>query len=361
MTQLKPALQARVQPIGQKWDAFVSKVNHRVQEVLAEAQGGVDQIIAQYPTDPGPMGTAMTAVQSRFQGLAQKVSESWDKISEEMDGVQDDDLEPADYQAVSAVADAMRQQYDDLREHIDLQYQWLEMRKQADWGRRLWDLMQQEVQQPLACTQCGAPFPNPVYWTASNVPCPHCGSLVAVQPGAASVLFFQGLGIHALSHEQAWNEWMAEQAADKWYKDHRHPTAGDHQHYLDAARAYWTRYYQTSQQMNPGFGQSVEEAVENRLAQYTAYEQPLDRIQRDFFQGLYQAASQRNPGAVQWLLQQLPTGVDLNECAECLVEHGDEGGAVTVLEYQHRVEGEDEPVQAWVRERLNEIRETLRR
>ncbi|MDY0003363.1 MAG: hypothetical protein RBU30_18840 [Polyangia bacterium] len=361
MTQLNPALQARVQPIKQKWDGFVAKVGQRVQEILAEAQAGLDQIIAQYPTDPGPMGTAMTAVQSRFQGLDQKVSESWDKVSEEMDGVQDDDLEIADYMAVSAVADAMRQQCDELREHIDLQYAWLEMRKQADWGRRLYELMQQEVQQPLTCSQCGAPFQNPVYWMASNVPCPHCGSLVAVQPGAASVLFYQGLGIHAMSHEQAWSEWMALQAADRAFKEFRHPTSGDYQRYLDAAGAYWARYYETTRQMNPGFNQPVEEAVANRLAQYTAYEQPLDRIQRDFFQALCQAAAQRNQGQLQWLLQQLPAGVDIGECAESLVEHGDEGGAVMVLEYQHRVEGEDEPLKSWVPERLKEIKGTLRR
>lgn len=362
MTQLGPALQARVQPIQQKWEGFVTKVSQRVQEVLAEAQGGIDQIIAQYPTDPQPMGTAMTAVQSRFQGLDQKVNESWDKISEELDGIRDEDeLSDDQYAAFSATEDAMRKKCDELREHIDLQYRWLEMRKQADWGRRLWDLMQQEIQRPIGCSQCGAPFQNTVYWMASNVPCPHCGSLNALQPGAASMMFYQGLGIHALSHEQAWNEWMAEQKAESWYKDRRHQTAGDHQHWLDAAGAYWTRYYQTTQQMNPGFGQAVGEAVASRLAQYTAYEQPLDRMQRDFFQALCQTAAQRNPGALHALLGQMPAGVSLDDCSECLVEHGDEGGAVAVLEYQHRAEGEDEPLKSWVREKLQEIRQTLSR
>lgn len=362
MTQLPPAVQARLQLIVQKWDGFVAKVGHRSQEILAEAQEGIDQILAQYPTDAGPMGTAMTAVQTRFHGLHQKVSDSWDKIGEELEEVEgDDDLSPEAYRAMCAVTDEMHRKYEVLLEQIDMQYAWLEMRKQADWGRRLWDIAQQEIQQPLTCSQCGAPFQNTVYWVATNMNCPHCGSVNSVHPGMAAGLFYQGLGVHALSHEQAWDQWMAQQSAEKQYKDRRHQTAGDHHQWLRAAHAYWTKYYETSKQMNPGFTQAVEEAVANRLAQYTSFEQPLERMHRDFFQALCQTAAQRDPGALVGLLGNMPNGVDLNDCAECLVEQGDEGGAVAVLEHQHRVEGEDDPRGEWVTERLKEIRETLGR
>jgi rubrerythrin len=364
MPELKPELAARVQPIAQKWDGFVAKVQTRVQDVLNEAHAGIDQLIAQHATDPGPMGTAMQAVQARFHGLDQKVDESWDKISEEFDEItdeisDDDGYSTDDYDAVTAVVDESHRKYEKLREHIEMQWAWLEMRKQADWARRLYELVQQESQQPVSCSQCGAPFQNTSWFQAANISCPHCGSLNSVQPGTASGLFFAGLGAHAMAHEQAWNEWMTEQQAKAHYDGRRHQTAGDHQHWLDAARTYWTKYYQVTQQMNPGFTQPVEEAVQNRLAQYTSYEQPVEKIQRDFFENLCQTAARNDAAALGALLQNLPSGVDLDECAECLVEHGNKGGAVLVLEHQYQAEGEDDPKDQWIKERMKEIRETL--
>lgn len=360
MTNLKPELAAKVQPIAEKWDGFVAKVQARVQDVVNESHAGIDQLIAQYATDPGPMGTAMQAVQSRFHGLDQKVDDAWDKISEQFDEItDDDDLSSEDYDAVTLVEDQAHAKYEQLREHIELQWNWLEMRKQADWARKLYEIVGQESQQPVSCSQCGAPFQNTSWFQAANVNCPHCGSLNSVQPGTASGLFFAGLGAHAMSHEQAWNEWMAEQKAKAFYDSRRHQTAADHYHWIEAARAYWTKYYQVTQQLNPGFTQPVEEAVNNRLAQYTSFEQPLDKMQRDFFHNLCQTAAQGNAAGVQALLQNMPAGVDLDECAECLVEHGDKGGAVMVLEYQYQVEDEDEPKGRWIKEKMKEIKETL--
>ena len=78
------------------------------------------------------------------------------------------------------------------------------------------------------CSQCGAPFQNTQWWAAANINCPSCGSLNTIQPGTASGMFYAGLGAHAMSHEQAWNEWMAEFQAKKFYDSRRHQTAGDH-------------------------------------------------------------------------------------------------------------------------------------
>ena len=360
MTQLKPHLQQQVQPIAQKWEGFVAKVNQRVQGVLDEAQQGIDMLIAQHATDPGPMGTALTAVQSRFSGIDSKVDSAWEKIEEEFEGLlDDDDLVEGDWEALYEVQETQRGYYDNLRAHIEMQYAWLEMRNQAQWARKLYEIVQQELQEGLNCSQCGATLQITVFWQASNETCPHCQSVNSVNPGMATGLFYQGIGLHALSHEQAWNEWMAEQSARKLFDDRRHPTATDHSRWLAAVRTYWTRYYETTKQLNPGFTQEVAEAVENRVEQVCAYEPPLEGIQREFYDKLCATAAQRDPAPLRGLLADLPSGVDLDECAECLMEHADRAGATMVLEYQYEEDDEDDPRGPWIRERLKEIVETL--
>ena len=360
MTDLKPHLQQQVQPIVTKWEGFVAKVNQRIAAVMEEAQGGIDALIAQHATDPAPMGTALTAVQSRFHGIDSKVDSAWEKIDEEFEGVLDvSDLPHDDWEAVYDVQERQRIAYDGLRSHIELQFAWLEMRNQAAWARKLYEIVQQELAEGLNCSQCGGQIQISVYWQASNETCPHCQSVNSVSPGMATGLFYQGIGLHALSHEQAWNEWMAEQSARSLFDDRRHPTAGDQQRWLAAVREYWTKYYETTKQLNPGFGQEVAEAVENRVKQVCAYEPPLEGIQREFYEKLCSTAAQHDPAALRALLQDMPSGVDLDECAECLVEHADRAGAILVLEYKYEEDDEDDPRGPWIREQLKDIVETL--
>lgn len=365
MAELKPHLQQKVQPTVQRWEAFVAKVNQRVSDVMEEAQTGLDQLIASHATDAGPMGTALTAVQSRFRGIDDKVDTAWEQVEELLEEpleeiLDDDDLAQEDFDAVYGLQEQLRLGYDGLREHIETQYAWLEMRNQAAWARKLYEIVHEEAGRGLNCSQCGGAIENATFWQASNVTCPHCQSVNSVQPGMAAGLFYQGIGMHALSHEQAWNEWLAEQAAKKYYDDRRNQTAGDHARWLDAARAYWTRYYETTRSMNPGFTQEVAEAVQNRIAQYTSFEPPLSGIQREFFENVCVTAAKRDAAALEALLGDMPSGVDLDECATCLVEHGDRDGAVMVLDYRYRAEDEDEPKARWIRDQLKEIADALK-
>lgn len=364
MQRLDPALQQRVGPILERWQGFVTKVDARLAAVLAEAQTGLDALIAQATTDANALGTALQAVQSRFHGIDRKVDEAWDKISEELDAIRDevdddddrtDDADDVLYELYYAA----RKQAGDLREKVDMQWNWLEMRKQADWARALYAQVQAEAQQPVSCSQCGAPVERSVWWQASNVTCPHCGAVSTVDPGTATAMFYAGIGGHAMAHEQAWNDWMAEQTAKTQLDGFRHASASDHANWLNAARAYWTRYYQVTAQYNPGFTQPVAEAVEARIAQYVAHEPAVEQIHRDFFERLCQGAAQQNPAALQPILSALPNGVDLDDCAECLVEHGFRAGAVTVLERLYVEDEEDDPKDAWIREKMADIRRTL--
>ena len=360
LEQIKPEIRSRVEPVVTKWTGFAQKLEARIGEVLAEADAGLDALIAQHATDHGPMGAAFSAVQARFQGLHPKLDDAFEKIEEQYDeAVEDADLNEQDLRAVYDVRDELIRQRQRLADSLELAYEDLQKRKNADWARRLQQLAEQERQKGIACSQCGGPMQVEVYWQSSQVPCGHCSAVNDVSPGLAAGLFYQGLGVHALAHEAAWTEWMAERQARERFHAYRHQTQPDFDAYLNAARAYWTKYYQVGKQLYPALCDDVGQAVEAKLRHYTAWDPHIDRIQRDFFAQLVAAARAGDFDTVRRLASGAPGGIDHTECAECLAERGLVDGTIAVLDAQYDAADEDEPRSQWIAEQLAEIRRTV--
>jgi hypothetical protein len=213
----------------------------------------------------------------------------------------------------------------------------------------------------LACTECGSAFQVKVWWKSSNETCPHCNAVNSLTPGMATATYY-GLGAHALAHEAAWSAWQAEQQTKAAYDRLRHPTAYDHWHWLQSARAYWTAYHQYQQQMLPGFTEShgsIEAAVEAKMKHYTAHDPPIEQQNRDFMGHMMQAACQANAQQVQQMAQALPQGIDLDDCAEAAVERYDTQAATLILNLRYDLEGEDEPRHEWIAEQLREMYQRL--
>ena len=82
LTHLSPQFQQELQPLMVRWAPFVQKVNTRVDDVIAEANEGMDGLIATHATDFGPMGAAFGALQARFRGIEKKVGEAAEQIEQ---------------------------------------------------------------------------------------------------------------------------------------------------------------------------------------------------------------------------------------------------------------------------------------
>jgi rubrerythrin len=357
---MSPALQQRVQPLVQKWDGFLAKVGARIEEVRAEADAGLDQLIQQHAMDHGPMGAAFTALQSRFHGLSDKVDEAWEKIDEEFDDVRDQSgLSESDYDALSQVWDGMYEKFRAMQQGLERTHYTVEMKKNADWARQLRGLAEREMAAGVQCSQCGTPMQILDYTKASQQACPSCNAVNDVMPGSASAMFFMGLGAHALAHEAAWNEWVGEQDAKDAFDRYRHPTAYDEWVYLNAARTYWTKYYQVAQQIAPASCPDINAAVEGRMGHYTVWTQEVDKQKHGFLGQLVDASTKGDAATIQQLLSNRPHHVDLSDCAECLVERRQYQGATVVLDFQYHADGEDDPKGAWIREQLADIKKTV--
>lgn len=361
LDKLSPSVRAEVDGIVSKWTAFTQKVNGRVEEVVAEARAGLDQLIHDHTLDHGPIGAAMSAVQVRFKGLGPKVQEAFEKSDHALDEVMARDLSQQDMHAVIAIRDVMIKQERALIDHIDDQYERLMMQKNADWARRLRQLAQEETSRGAPCSSCGAPFPVQVFWAASQARCPHCNAVNDLYPGVAAGSFYQGLGVHALAHEAAFGEWEAEQRADHALKAFRHATAYDRWLYVEAARAYWAKYYGTVKQLNPGFDGNIDSAVAAKLAHYSAWDAEVDKQKRDFLGALVDASRKRDGAALKQLLGARPHHVDLDSCAEALMERGDVEGTTFVLDVKYDADQESDPRAAWIREQLADVARTVRK
>lgn len=357
---MRPEVQNKVNEVVQKWDGFLAKVGGRVQEVINEADAGLDQLIAAHALDYGPMGAAFTALQSRFHGLGTKVGDAWDKIDAEIDEVTElDDLTDAEWELISTSRDAMHAKYRKMSDDIELHHYTIEMKKSADWARHLRELAKEEIARGVPCSQCGSPIQLEVLHSASQQNCGSCGAVNEVTPGAAAASFYQGLGAHSLAQEQVWHLWLAERQAQEELNNRRHPTEYDRWVVKKASHDYYTAYYQAGLQVYPGFTKDVAKAVEAKLKHYDAWDQDVDKTKRELLGKLVEASGAGNVDGVNQIVGNLPHYLDLDECIECLVERGHYPAAKHLFGVKYDQDGEDDPKAAWIARELAEMKKFL--
>ncbi len=363
LESMSPKVRAVCEPLAQRWSGFLEKLQARVNEVKAEADAGLDQLIAAHATDHGPMGAAFTAVQVRFNGLTSKLSDAWDKMDESIDEALeelDDDVKPSDWEAYAKWRSALVNAQRALSDDISLSYEYLQMKKNADWARRLKQLAEQEQQSGAKCSSCGGPVPIQTPWQAEKSACSHCSVMNDVVPGLSAGLFYQGIGAHALAHEAAWDHWMAEWKAKDAFDKRRCPTAYDHWVYIEAAKAYYTTYYQAGLQVNAGFVSDVATAVAAKMKHYSAWDQAIDQQNRAFMGQVVDAANKGDAEGMKALISQRPHHVDLDDIGYALVERDLIDAAKFFFGLKYDLEDEDDPKGAWIAEQIKDTISTLR-
>ncbi len=357
---MRPEVQNKVNEVVQKWDGFLGKVNARVNEVIAEAEAGIDQLMEQHAQDYGPMGAAFTAIQTRFHGLDRKVDDAYSKVSEEIDELTElDDLTSEEWALISGARDSMSEKCRQMRDHIDLSHYTIEMKKSADWARRLQQIAQEEIARGVPCSQCGAKISIENLTTSTQQKCASCGAVNEVTPGMAAASFYHGNGAHALAQEQVWNLWLAERNAERELKDKRHATAYDQWVYHKAAHDYWTAYYQAGVAVYPGFTKDVAAAVEAKMKHYTAWDQEVDKQKRDLLGKLVEASANGDVNTVNQIVGSLPHFLSLDDCIECLVERKHYPAAKHLFGIKYTQDGEDDPKEQWIARELEEMKRFL--
>jgi hypothetical protein len=158
----------------QRWRSFLDKVRARLKEVLAEADAGLDELIATEVIDPGPVAAATNEVKGRLFGLRDKIGPAWTKLEAELGDAHAhlEDLGRTLEREILDAADA----FDDVVRKKQL--------------ARLEVLAREELAaRDLKCTRCGAQLPEPaVQHRTENVTCTHCQAVNTVRPGPAMAM-----------------------------------------------------------------------------------------------------------------------------------------------------------------------------
>jgi len=357
LSKLSPETKAVVEPFVNRYETFEGKVAGRAAEVEQEAGEGLDELIQMNPLDPNAISAGFNAVKNRFDGLGTKVEQAMEKLEEEWEEATGDlDLEGEELSALYGTWYGMVNKSRLFMNRLEHWHEKVEAKKNADWARILYKLAEEECQKPRACPSCGAPIDIDIKHAHSAIRCPHCDSVNEMDIGMATGLYYQGNGVHSLAHEKVLDKWMGIHDAEYRFNEFRHPTNEDRARHLDAARTYWTAYYQEFQKLHPGFKQTIEEAVAGRMGFYDQYDNPDDQQQRAYYSQLLGLVASGDLGAVRDHMEGFD---DRDEVPSAVLEHGDREGTVLTLQALYELDDEDEDRDEWIMEKLKDLDEEL--
>lgn len=236
--------------VSDRWAAFLGKVRTRVDEILAEAGPGFDELLSTEVLDPAPLSAALSEFHARLLALEKKIDDSWEKIDAELEG--------------GPERDALQAEGRKLRREIARRSKVMQVEKQAKAAHHLWALAEAEMAKVKAsskCSQCGAPITPTVFHQPSNVTCTHCKAVSVLRPGMATLLFFQGIGPHALGEEAALEEGARLDEAIERYQSKRTKRRADVDAWVAAHRKYWLVYARGWGTHQPGWTEEKAKAM----------------------------------------------------------------------------------------------------
>ena len=360
LAQLSPEIQQIAAPLVQRYETYFQKLGARVQEVEAEGDAGLTEIIGMNVLDQGAISGAFSTLQTRFQNLGSKISNAMEKIEEDWEEkVEDLDLDDeAQERALRMMWNTMLKGADAMDRDIEKRSNILRIRKAAEWTRAIYPIAQQEWEKTRNCSECGSEFKPPLIYQSSNYNCPYCNAVNMIEVGPATGLYFQGLGVHSLAEETTMQHWIVMFDAENAYNDLRNPTDQDRQNYLNAVRNYWTAYYTEFKRLHPGFAEEIPNAVEAKMKHYDVGETKVDEKERGVLGNLVQLAASRNEQQLWQYITSVPEDdLDLDDAVRAAYEHGDRDGAILLLKMKHAYEKEDTPLNEFIREELEYLDE----
>lgn len=219
-----------------RWLGFIESVQKRVQEILAEADAGFDQIVAMSAADTTAMTGAVTAFESRMIALGLKVSDAQTKLAGSYLG--------------SALDDLM-EMGDQLQHDIEIKTNRMSVAKRAKAASALYETAKRDMEQPLLCQNCGGVLEITVRHKASSPVCPFCKTVNQVQTSTPVGHFYYGGCVQALAEQASIDQWCEKLAAEKRIDDMRNPSAADIAGLKKISENYWQTYFDAMVRLHP--------------------------------------------------------------------------------------------------------------
>jgi hypothetical protein len=168
--------------LWERWQGFLSKIEERKNEILAEAEEGLAELIGAYPDDPMPLGNALQGLRFRFEELKKKVDDTWEQAVEPK-------FEEAD---AGGFLDAGLDSKQDFLLGIDEAWAAFEARMNGVFYKRLRPRAEALLGKPVECMYCRAELDIPVPHESVSLTCPFCHAVNQIMPETAVAIFFSG-------------------------------------------------------------------------------------------------------------------------------------------------------------------------
>ena len=168
--------------LWERWQGFLSKIEERKNEILAEAEEGLAELIGAYPDDPMPLGNALQGLRFRFEELKKKVDDTWEQAVEPK-------FEEAD---AGGFLDAGLDSKQDFLLGIDEAWAAFEARMNGVFYKRLRPRAEALLGKPVECMYCRAELDIPVPHESVSLTCPYCHAVNQIMPETAVAIFFAG-------------------------------------------------------------------------------------------------------------------------------------------------------------------------
>lgn len=255
--------------IVERWREYVAKVEERVDEILQESEPGLNEIIPDTLLDPEPFLSALTLVDSRLQKISRKVDEGGDKLAEELDELQEG-VSGSELDALIKVESRLQKEAEKLQTGIEKRGEKLRSRAIAAWAGESARLALDETGKNSKCSSCAAELEVVLRSQASAVKCPYCGTVNNIEPGRATMWYYN-LGVDALAHEAVRSQFEAAEKAEDLFMDRREPSAAEFQKLIAMVEDAWQAYYQKLAELHPDhahLGNGLEAAVAAKVKSF---------------------------------------------------------------------------------------------
>lgn len=260
------------QALWQRFDGFLGKIEERLKEVMAEAENGLGVLFAQHPTDPMPIGNAMSGLDHRVKELVRKIGETWDaQIGPKFEAMSDPRFH-----------DAGLDRKRDFELHLEEKWDAFKAQAMSAYYRAMWPLVQAAMAKPVPCNRCGAELALPVRHESISHTCAHCGSVNQVLVDPAVSYWFGGGAAHVFAEEAALPlRYAVERHRIAVDRDRRARSWGPEtieqlREWDRLENAYWTRYAEVKAQV---LGKPIDrELIDSRMSQFRKYSLETNQV-----------------------------------------------------------------------------------
>jgi hypothetical protein len=175
-------MNAAQQAVWDRWRSFLSKIDERKSEILAEAEEGLGELMSAYPEDPMPLGNALQGLRFRFEDLKKRVEDTWEQA-----------VEPKfDEAGGGGFLDAGHDSKQDFLLGIDEAWAAFQARINSVFYKRLRPRAEALLGKPVECMYCRAALDIPVPHESVSLPCPFCHAVNQILPETAVAIYFSG-------------------------------------------------------------------------------------------------------------------------------------------------------------------------